>query len=144
MERRPFVQPALYPDPAAVHLDKLLGDAQAEPRAAKLARDGRVELLELREQRADLVVRNADAGVRYAVANIFAVAGGVDADAPSAGKFERVASQVQQALRDPLCVAVQYRREAVVGARLELEALFLGERAQRGAHGADHLAGGVF
>jgi len=44
------MQATLHPDASAVHLDELLGDAQAKTGAAELARDGGVELAEFGER----------------------------------------------------------------------------------------------
>src|SRR5437899_654157 len=129
MEGGALVQAALDPDAPAVHLDELLGDAQAEAGATELARDGRVDPAELGEYLGELVRRDADPGVRHAVAHAVAVARGADRDAAALGELEGVAGEVEQALRDALRVAAQHLGQAGIDLDLELEPLLLGERA---------------
>src|SRR4029077_3510577 len=64
-ESRPFAELALYPHPAPMHLDELLGDAESEPGSPVLSGDRRVRLLKLREEPVDPLPGNADPGVRH-------------------------------------------------------------------------------
>src|SRR5512141_14466 len=63
MERGTVVLAALGPDPAAVELDELLGDREAEAGAVGLLRERVVEPLERLEQPLEIRLRDADAGV---------------------------------------------------------------------------------
>src|SRR6476659_4479886 len=121
MEGRAFVQAALDPDAAAVQLDELPADAQAESAAAERPRAAGVELLELGEHRVELVGRDADARVRDAVAHAVAVARRADVDAAALGELEGVAGEVEQALADALGVADHDLRHALLHARREVE-----------------------
>src|SRR5262249_23219173 len=49
LKRRSFARRRHYPDPAAMHLDDLFGDGEAEPRAALGLGKGTVDLMELIE-----------------------------------------------------------------------------------------------
>ena len=63
VERAAFVRRAFEPHPAAHQIDERRRDRQAEPRAAEPARRRSVGLPERLENRALLVLRNADAAV---------------------------------------------------------------------------------
>ena len=72
-----------------------------------------------------------------------ALARDADRDAAALGELERVAGEVEEALRYALRVAEHDLGEAGVELHPELERLLLGERAQRRAHGVDHLLGRI-
>ena len=67
MKVEPLPEFALDPDAAAEQLHELLRDAEPEAGAAELARDGGVDLTELREDVVELLRRDADAGIGHAV-----------------------------------------------------------------------------
>src|SRR5438045_5087757 len=57
----------LDPDPASVHLDEFLGDAQTQARSTEFASDRRVDLTELGEHVLQLFLGNPHSGVRHAI-----------------------------------------------------------------------------
>ena len=121
-----------------MHLDELLGDAEAEAGAPELARDRRVDLEELLEHVLELRLRDADAGVGHAVDELVSDQADADLDLALPRELDRVAGQVHEALRDPPVVAVG-DRQVVRDVDHEGEPLFRGERAQGRVHDVDDL-----
>ena len=72
-ELRAAAGAALHADLAAHLLDQALGDDQAEAGAAGLARHGVVRLAEGLEQRAQVLIGQADAGVLHAKIAMLAI-----------------------------------------------------------------------
>src|SRR5438046_1364537 len=89
-----------------MHLDELLAYAQPQARAAVFARNAGIGLLELGKKAADLVGRDADAGVRDPEAQQALLVLDRDLDAPLPGELERIAREVHQALCDAPGIAV--------------------------------------
>src|SRR5262245_25550700 len=65
LKRRSFARCRHHPDAAAVHLHDLLGDGEAQPRAALSLGKGTVDLVELIEDTILLIGRYAGTGVCY-------------------------------------------------------------------------------
>src|SRR2546421_11654655 len=92
-ERAALAYLALDPDPPPVHLDDLLGDAQAQPRPSELASDGRVDLTELREHILELFLRNPHSGIRHPIDELAAGELDPDLDPPLLGELDGIAGQ---------------------------------------------------
>src|SRR5215831_12014673 len=65
LKRRSLARRRLYPDPAAVHLDDLLGDGEAKARAALGLGKRAVDLVELLEDPTLLIKGYAGTGVGH-------------------------------------------------------------------------------
>jgi hypothetical protein len=131
-------------DLAAQEPCDLTRDRQSEPGAAVLAGGRPVRLLERLEDRAELVVRNADAGVgdgegdhalgrpkRLRVeSRLFGRGPERQDDAAGVGELERVREQVLEDLLEPLVVGDDRHRKLGVDLDLEIEPVLLGDGAE--------------
>lgn len=118
-EFRTFARRAVDADFAAHLLDQALGNHQAQPRAAGLARQRVVGLAEGLEQRAHVLAGQADTGVLHADAQLHAVLLFVLDHCPGhdgalAGELDRVADQVGEDLLQAQRVADQRQRRVAV------------------------------
>src|SRR5712664_2563358 len=96
MEGGPLVLPALRPDTAAVELDELLTDRQAEAGPARAPRDGVVQLLEGLEQAREVLVADPDAGVGHADVDRLRLGDHAHQHAPLRRELDRVRQKVEQ------------------------------------------------
>src|SRR2546428_4791313 len=105
-------------------------DRQTESGSAVLASRRHVGLLERLEDDAQLVARNADAGVQNAKRKHWAAAvervmlfldADVQLDPPSCGEFERIRKQVLENLLQARCVRLKDRRNVVVDRNREFQ-----------------------
>src|SRR5215468_11272535 len=126
LKRRSFARRRHHPDAAAVHLDDLLGDGEAEARAALGLGKGTVDLVELLEDPSLLVKRYARPGVCYRDGEMAVPRASGDAHLAGVGELNGVAHEVEQHLSQVLFVA-EPDRERLVHGRPERELLVLGE-----------------
>src|SRR5262245_39787658 len=127
LKRRSFARRRYHPDAPAVHLDDLLGDGEAEARAALGLGKRAVDLVELLEDPTLLVERYAGPGVGHRDGEMAVPRACGDAHLAGIGKLDGVTDEVEQHLREALFVA-EANRERLVHGRLERELLVLGER----------------
>ncbi len=130
-ELRAFTRRAVYTDFTAHLLDQALGNHQAQPGAARLARQRVIGLAERLEQRAYILAGQADAGVLHADAQLHAVFlfffnHRPGDDSALAGELDRVADQVGQDLLEPQRVAHQRQRRVAVDQADQFQLLGMG------------------
>src|SRR5882724_4151495 len=88
---------AFHPDAAAVGLDEMLGDGEAEARAANFAGTGSVHTIETFENARLVGLGNADAGVRDGEFDFAGVRRGTEHDlAAGRGVLDRIVEQILQ------------------------------------------------
>src|SRR5215475_6718263 len=127
LKRRPFARRRLHPDAAPMHLHDLLGDSEAEARAAFGLGKGTVDLVELIEDLMLLVEWYARPGVCHRDGEMAVACARGDADFAGVGELDGIANEVEQHLREALLVPQANRERLGHGCR-ERELLVLGER----------------
>src|SRR5262245_41028528 len=137
LKGRSFARCRHHPDAAAVHLHDLLGDGEAEARAALGLGERAVDLGELIEDLMLLVERYAGAGVRHRDGEMAVPRARGDADLAGVGELDGIANEIEQHLREALFVA-EANGERFIHERRERELLVLGERLGRRAHRLNH------
>src|SRR5262249_48097916 len=105
LKRRAFARRRHHPDPTAVHLHDLLGDGEAEARAALGLRKRAVDLVELIEDPTLLFKRYAGASVCPRDGEMAVARGCGDAHLAGVSEFDRVANKIEQHLREALFVS---------------------------------------
>ncbi len=120
-ELRALARCARHADLAAHHLGQLFRDGQAQAGAAVLASGRGVHLAELREEQADLFLRDADARVAHREAQqdiAFTFFHQCDADRHLAGmgELDGVARQIGENLAQAARVAAERRGDRGLGA----------------------------
>src|SRR5262245_49180504 len=143
LKRRSFARRRHHPDAAAVHLHDLLGDGEAEARAALGLGKGAVNLVELIEDPTLLVERYAGPGVCYGDGEMAVPRARCNAHLAGVGELDGVANEIEQHLCEALLIS-EANRERLVHGRLERELLVLGERLGGRAHRLHHALDGVF
>src|SRR5262249_32261372 len=126
LKRRSFARRRLHPDAAAVHLDDLLGDGEAEARAALGLGKGTVDLVELLEDPSLLVKRYAGTGVCDRDGEMAVPRARGDAHLAGVGELDGVPNEIEQNLREALFVA-EANGERLVHRRRKRQLLVLGE-----------------
>src|SRR5215467_9060507 len=104
LKRRSFARRRDHPDAAAVHLNDLLGDGEAEARAALGLGKRAVDLMELIEDPILLIKWYAGSGVRYRDGEMAVPRARGDAHLASIGELDGVADEIEQHLRQALFV----------------------------------------
>ena len=130
-ELRAFARGAVDADLAAHLLDQAFGNHQAEAGATGLAAERVVGLAEGLEQRAQVFIRQADAGVHHADTQLRAVGTfvldhGAHDDGAFAGELDRIADQVGQYLLQAQRITAQSQRCVAVDQADQLQLLFMG------------------
>src|SRR5262245_24892720 len=110
MERRALVLTALRPDAAAVELDEFLADREPEARAARVAGDGIVGLLERLGPARQAVLANSDAGVGHAQTGRVGLGNDADPHPALRRELAGVRQQIQHDLLDLRAVGRQRRQ----------------------------------
>src|SRR5262249_27312327 len=105
LKRRTFARRRDHPDTAAMHLDDLLGDGEAEPRAALGLGKGAVDLMELLEDPILLIKRYAGPSVCHRDGEMAIPRARGDAHLTGVGELDGVANEIEQHLREALLVA---------------------------------------
>ncbi|MCY1368567.1 hypothetical protein D9M69_555590 [compost metagenome] len=136
-EFRPFPRRAVDADFTAHLFDQALGNHQAQASTAGLPRQRVVGLAEGLEQGAYVLVRQTDAGVLNADAQlhgvfVFFFEHGAGDDGAFAGELDRVAHQVRQDLLEPQWVAHQRQRRVPVHQAHQFQLLGVGSRGEDG------------
>ena len=113
LKRRSFARRRLHPDAAAVHLDDLLGDGEAEARAALGLGVRAVHLVELLKDPILLVEWYAGAGVFHRDGEMAVPSARGDAHFTSVGELDGITDEIEQNLREALLVAEANRERLV-------------------------------
>src|SRR5262249_4104145 len=142
VEGRAGTQRRMYVDVPAVQADQAAGDRQAEPGATLLPGAAVVDLLEFVEDSSLILGRDTRAGVLHGDIELVVGSADVHLDRSGVGEFYRIANDVEQNLGQAALVAAA-GRQVVRNGGLELDALFLCQRAGRGDHGLDQCLHGV-
>src|SRR5262249_21385902 len=121
----------------------LLGDGEAEARAALGFGKGAVDLVKLIEDPTLLLKGYAGPGVGHRDGEMAIPRTRGDAHLAGVGELDRVPNEVQKHLREALLVSETDRERLVYGSR-KRELLVLGQRLGGRAHGLDHALDGVF
>ncbi|MEJ0040706.1 MAG: hypothetical protein WDM81_00075 [Rhizomicrobium sp.] len=128
-------------DLAAHRLDELLGDGQAEARAAEFSRMAGIGLDEFAEDLVALFLRHADAGIAHLEIQEAAVRTVDHAhrklDAAALGELDRVADQIGQDLAQPHAVAAHHRGDGRIDDGDQFDVLVVRPRAGELDHGFD-------
>src|SRR6185437_3042339 len=166
-EDRAAPERGTHGDVAAEQVRDLPADGKAESGAAVLAADRAVRLLEGLEDDAQLLLGDADPGVRdgerdrslrrggraglaldHGAERDGVLHGDPQFDRALLGELHRVGQQVAQDLLEPLLVGVQFRRDLRIEPDVEVKALLHGERAEGGLdildQGADRYRRGLY
>src|SRR5882724_13049697 len=102
---------AFHPDAAAVGLDEMLGDGEAEARAANFAGTGSVHTIETFENAGLVGLGNADAGVRDGEFDFCGVGRGAEHDlAAGRGILNRIVEEILQNFGETLAVRRDIRQ----------------------------------
>src|SRR5262249_19533086 len=126
LKRRSFARCRLHPNAAAVHLDDLLGDGEAQARAALGLGQRAVDLVELLANSTLLIKRYAGTRVGHRDGEMAIARARSDAHLTGVGELDCVTYEVEQHLGEALLVA-ESDRERLVHGRRERELLVLGE-----------------
>src|SRR5262245_5818216 len=113
LKRRSFAGRGHHPDAATVHLDDLLGDGEAEARAALGLGKGTVDLMELIEDPTLLVERYAGPGVRHRDGEMAVPRARSDAHLAGVGELDGIPNEIEQHLREALLVSEANRERLV-------------------------------
>src|SRR5262245_15273550 len=105
LEGRAFSESGLHPDAAAVHLDDLLGDREAEAGAAFRLGVRVVHLMEVLEDARSVLLRNTGTGVGDSHGEVTVRGGGADADFAGVGELDGISDEIEEDLRQTLLVA---------------------------------------
>src|SRR5215510_13072843 len=143
LEGRALAERRLHPNAAAMHLHDLLGDGEAEARAALGLGKGTVDLVELLEDPSLLVRRYAGSGVCDGDGEVAIARARGDAHLAGVGELDSVAHEIKQHLSQALFVSKANWERLVDGCR-KREILVLGERLSGSADRLDHALDGVF
>ncbi len=132
-----FVGDAVDTDLAAHLLDQSFGNDQSKAGTAWLARHGVVRLTEGLEQRAQVLIGQADAGVLHADAQLGAIGivvldHGADGDGAFVGELDRVTDQIGQHLFEAQRIAQQRQRRVAIDQADQLQMLGVCSRGEDG------------
>src|SRR5262245_47752656 len=100
-----------------MHFDDLLGDSEAEARAALGLGVGTVNLMELIEYAGLLVLRDPWSRVRHADGEVPVFRRRGDTDLAGVGELDAVANEIKQHLREALFVPEANGKQLVHGGR---------------------------
>src|SRR5215471_15375972 len=113
LKRRSFARRRLHPDAAAVHLDDLLGDGEAEARAALGLGVGTVDLMELLEDAGLVLFGNAWSRIGHADVEVAVDRLCSHAHLAGVRKLDGIADEIEQHLRKALFVTEANRERLV-------------------------------
>jgi hypothetical protein len=144
-KQRALAERALDLDAAVHQADQVMDDGQAEAAAAKAPAHAVIGLTERREDVAQCLVADTDAGVANVDVQMLLAIGppgraARDAHAALGGELDGIVDQVGDDLAEPVLVAQYEFGQRRVDVEPQVQALLAGGRGKGMRHLADHLA----